>query len=393
MKSEDSKTFYRQVVEFKGMLRSKIKHLEKVPLMKTFPDNPHDLPEEVFNRVFPEDLQPVQDCTATLGLSAGLPSRKSHGSVKEKRKQPLPETMAAAMPEGAGMMQMMWQMLNMMQHQNTSADPLGLEVFASKRRKAPKAIMDKENEDAANDPAAGGISSSTAMVPKSPPTTTPRLSAPEKSPESTQSTPPAPEKKAFVTSPEGTKGPEEYVADLQAALKSREKSRTAMKQDDTQDDEGDVLVMKKPAAKAKSTAKKKEEDKESKEVDIAAVKKIAAKPKTGAKSAPQASASKGKAKAKPKATDKSEDAKSAEAPMEDGSELPPPPVPWNGTFFWKGGKIHKNPKSTSWRCFVSCSDRNDFKIKFGDDETASFHRALRLIEEKAALRQKASDVD
>ena len=51
MKSEDSKTFYRQVVEFKGMLRSKIKHLEKVPLMKTFPDNPHDLPEEVFNRV------------------------------------------------------------------------------------------------------------------------------------------------------------------------------------------------------------------------------------------------------------------------------------------------------------------------------------------------------
>ena len=166
-----------------------------------------------------------------------------------------------------------------------------------------------------------------------------------------------------------------------------------MKQDDTQDDEGDVLVMKKPAAKAKSAAKKKEEDKESKEVDIAAVKKIAAKPKTGAKSAPQASASKGKAKAKPKATDKSEDAKSAEAPMEDGSELPPPPVPWNGTFFWKGGKIHKNPKSTSWRCFVSCSDRNDFKIKFGDDETASFHRALRLIEEKAALRQKASDVD
>ena len=388
MKSDDSKTFYMQVKQFKDMLRSKIKHLEKVPLMQTFPDNPFDIPQEVFNRVFPPDDQPVQECTASLGMSAGLPSRKSHGSVKEKRKQSFPETMSTAMGENPMMMQMMSMLQMMMMHrEGTGPDSIGLEVFANKRaKKAPKAIMDKPAEEPGNDPgdndAAERPQASTAGVDRSPPTTTPRQSAPQKTPGSAQSTPPA--KQLFATSPEGTKSPEEYVADLQAALKSREKSKVQQKQDNKQDDEESGPVMKKPAAKAKSIPKKTEEDKGSKEGDIPSVKKTAAKTKAGAKSAPKASG-----KAKPKAAAKTAAAESVEPPKEGASELPNPPVPWNGTFFWLEGKVHRNPAATCWRVFIDKKDRNDKKVKFGDDEVASFHKALRLIEEGTALRKRA----
>ena len=381
MKSEDSATFYKLVREFKDMLRSKIKHLEKVPLMQTFPDSPFDLPKEVFDRVFPPDNQPVQECTASLGMSAGLPSRKSHGSVKGKRKQSFPETMSTAMEEAPNMMMQMMSMFQMMmmQQQGMSADSLGLEVFANKRpKKAPKAIMDKPAEEPGDNDAAEGPRASTS----SPPTTTPRQSAPQKTPESAQSTPPAPAKQLFATSPEGTKSPEDYVANLQAALKSREKSKAQQKKDNRQDDEEEEPVRKKPAAKAKSIAKKTEEEKESKEVDSASVKKTAAKAKAAAKSAPKASAG----KAKPKAAVKSA---AAEPPREGASELPNPPVPWNGTFFWLEGKVHRNPAATCWRVFINKSDRNDKKVKFGDDEIASFHKALRLIEDGIALRKRA----
>jgi hypothetical protein len=185
----------------------------------------------------------------------------------------------------------------------------------------------------------------------------------------------------FATSPEGTKSPEDYVANLQAALKSREKSKAQQKKDNRQDDEEEEPVMKKPAAKAKSIAKKTEEEKESKEVDSASVKKTATKAKAAAKSAPKASAG----KAKPKAAVKSA---AAEPPREGASELPNPPVPWNGTFFWLEGKVHRNPAATCWRVFINKSDRNDKKVKFGDDEVASFHKALRLIEDGIALETR-----
>ena len=227
-----------------------------------------------------------------------------------------------------------------------------------------------------------GVQTCALPISSSPPTTTPRQSAPQKTPESAQSTPPAPAKQLFATSPEGTKSPEDYVANLQAALKSREKSKAQQKKDNRQDDEEEEPVMKKPAAKAKSIAKKTEEEKESKEVDSASVKKTAIKAKAAAKSAPKASAG----KAKPKAAVKSA---AAEPPREGASELPNPPVPWNGTFFWLEGKVHRNPAATCWRVFINKSDRNDKKVKFGDDEVASFHKALRLIEDGIALRKRA----
>jgi hypothetical protein len=38
--------------------------------------------------------------------------------------------------------------------------------------------------------------------------------------------------------------------------------------------------------------------------------------------------------------------------------------------------------------FIYKSDRNDKKVKFGDDDVASFHKALRLIEDGIALETR-----
>ena len=76
MKSEDSATFYKLVREFKDMLRSKIKHLEKVPLMQTFPDSPFDLPKEVFDRVFLQTTNRCKNALPALECLPGYPAAR-----------------------------------------------------------------------------------------------------------------------------------------------------------------------------------------------------------------------------------------------------------------------------------------------------------------------------
>ena len=71
----------------------------------------------------------------------------------------------------------------------------------------------------------------------------------------------------------------------------------------------------------------------------------------------------------------------AKKPRKDLGAKPSPPEPWQGTFFWGSGKVHKNPSSSNWRAFVEKSDKKDRKVKLGEDQTASFHRALEIIEE------------
>ena len=171
--------------------------------------------------------------------------------------------MSTAMEEAPNMMMQMMSMFQMMmmQQQGMSADSLGLEVFANKRpKKAPKAIMDKPAEEPGDNDAAEGPRASTS----SPPTTTPRQSAPQKTPESAQSTPPAPAKQLFATSPEGTKSPEDYVANLQAALKSREKSKAQQKKDNRQDDEEEEPVRKSLRQKRRALPRRRKKKKKAK---------------------------------------------------------------------------------------------------------------------------------
>ena len=102
---------------------------------------------------------------------------------------------------------------------------------------------------------------------------------------------------------------------------------------------------------------------------------------------PKKKAAKAKPEGSPKkpALPKKEAAPKAAAgevkPRKDLGPKPPPPSPWEGTFFWGSGKVHKNPNSNSWRAFVDKRDKKDRKVKIGDNETASFHRALEIIEE------------
>ena len=95
----------RIVNEFKQQLKSKVKHLAKVPLPEKFPDDPANLPKDVFNRVF-EDEQPSpprQNCAGAE--SAIVVARKSHASVKKALPFQDNNPMAAMMSQMNQMMQ------------------------------------------------------------------------------------------------------------------------------------------------------------------------------------------------------------------------------------------------------------------------------------------------
>ena len=102
------------------------------------------------------------------------------------------------------------------------------------------------------------------------------------------------------------------------------------------------------------------------------------------KPAPKGKA-KAKAKAKSKAAAKRTPMKVAKPQLKPAAKSTPPKVPGppmagEGTFFWKDGKIHRSDRAQCWRVFICKSDRVDKKVPWCGDETASFRRALRLIE-------------
>ena len=100
--------------------------------------------------------------------------------------------------------------------------------------------------------------------------------------------------------------------------------------------------------------------------------KAKAQPKALPTAAPKAAAASAKAGAKAVA-------KSVGKPGPK-RKVHPCPQPGEGTFFWQGGKVHRNDRSSCWRVFINKSDRCDRKIHWKGDEQGTFERALKMIE-------------
>ena len=363
---------YKMVSEFKEQLRKKTKHLEKKPLLQKFPDNPADLPKELFDRAFGEE-EPSPPKNNAGAESSTVVARKSHNSVKKSLQfndpmaammQPLsqmPSNITQGNMNGMNPMmlmaagaQFMMQQFGGMSHGDGSNL---LQVFGNRRPKSaprikrgPLAIgegrdsgdsqpVDEEDEDEEEEEES------------------------QKPPDKSKCTPmfdlgmPDPDKKG--------KKPEDYVKDFNQSVKKRKAAALAAKVANVEEDEpGDEGA-------------EESESKHPKKKPAKAEKKAKACPAA----APKKAANKGSA----------HEAALAATPAEEGVKRkdlgpkPPPPDPWT-TFWWGSGKINKNPKASSWRVFVERSDKNDKKVKFGDDLTASFHRALEIIEEGMAAR-------
>ncbi|CAK8991173.1 unnamed protein product [Durusdinium trenchii] len=371
----------RIVNEFKQQLKSKVKHLAKVPLPEKFPDDPANLPKDVFNRVF-EDEQPSpprQNCAGAE--SAIVVARKSHASVKKALPFQDNNPMAAMMSQMNQMMQpnsgsggsgginpMMLMFAGMQQlmgggELGETSSVRNLQIFGGKKRQKtlsnvadasltdPKGLPDKaqvlpvedgpvegqEEEDEEDDTQTSQSKKKTMSGGKHDRKPMFKLEL------------------GSGVDPKATKEPSDYAKLFAASVKSRERARA---------------VVKRPAA---SPAEAVESPRKSMKKAETAVKKPPA---------PKKKADKKKAAAP---------ATAEPAPKEPAERVnlgpkPPPPDPWTGTFYWGSGKVHKNPKSACWRAFVHKTDKNDRKVKLGDDLTASFHRALEIIEEGMSQR-------
>lgn len=417
--------------EFKAQLKSKTKRLEKLPLLASFPDNPKDLPKTLFDSVYGDEKPSPPRALASAGSqSAGIVARKSHNSVKralfDTNNSSASNPMVAMMQQMSsmgnmnvgGMNPMMLMMAGMQAclQGDPAANPLAsnLQIFGKKQRQAALGPSVEKQLSLTNGEPEDDSQQSTATQDADPKKDAPMSMFAMAHPASTKA-----------------RSPEDYVKIFEGGFKGRAAAKDSTKDDEDadegQDEDEDVqaLPKKRPAtaAKADSLVKKAKKD----ENDELAAKKPAA-PKRVAKEAKKATdpkkaavtkkAAAGKKAAGPKGPDKvneeqeketenkpeeerkenSDEMQSVPSNMEkkkaamsekarkDLGPKPEPPSPWEGTFFWGSGKIHKNPGSAVWRAFVHKSDKKDRKVKIGDNETASFHRALEIIEEGMAER-------
>ena len=403
----DAPETLKMLNEFKQQLKAKVKHMEKKSLLVQFPDDPEKLPKEIYDRVFGEEL-PSPPKGSAGGESLKVVARKSHGLVKKQLSFSDASPMANMMQQmdqmmrsnmGGGMNPMMLMMAGMQQLMGADSGAAGapnLQIFGTKRKQ--KALADTAEADqtpteqkALTDKAKDELRD-TQEEEKEPSEKTQRSEAGKKPPNKKSSfemfvgdEPEAPA--SAPAKAKGKKTPEEYVKLFKSGVKNRERARAEAKKEDVEmkSEDDDEAEASEPEEKQPKTKKRKSEPKSAetppakKPKEATPKKKVKAAPKTVAKAA---------AKEKRAAAPKKEASAPEEGavPRKDLGPKPDPPDPWTGTFFWGTGKIHKNPKSNSWRAFVEKSDKCDRKVKFGDDHVASFHRALQIIEEGMAAR-------
>ena len=402
----DAPETLKMLNEFKQQLKAKVKHMEKKSLLVQFPDDPEKLPKEIYDRVFGEEL-PSPPKGSAGGESLKVVARKSHGLVKKQLSFSDASPMANMMQQmdqmmrsnmGGGMNPMMLMMAGMQQLMGADSGAAGapnLQIFGAKRKQ--KALANTAEADqtpteqkALRDKAKGELCDTQEEEEEKPSEKTQRSEAGKKPPNKKSSfemfvdeEPEAPA--SAPAKAKGKKTPEEYVKLFKSGVKNLERARAEAKQEDVEEPEDDdEAEASEPEEKQPKTKKRKSEPKSAetppaKKPKEATPKKVKAAPKTVAKAA---------AKEKKAAAPKKEASAPEEGavPRKDLGPKPHPPDPWTGTFFWGTGKIHKNPNSNSWRAFVEKSDKCDRKVKFGDDQVASFHRALQIIEEGMAAR-------
>lgn len=368
--------------EFKAQLKSKVKHMEKVALIVTFPDSPAELPKEVYDCAYHKDAPNTRSETWRAGIgSAELPARSTHQKVRGSNPTATQGGQQNLTPQD--MMGMMMTFANAIAGNAASSNMnvgqlSGLRVFGNARQQ--KALQDAQCHF--------GAASSQLALPA--PRTT---SEPAKSPREPARSPTEPgdtcmESQDGETPPRmftteaPSRTPEETVDLMDKSFKARKVEKQKAERAATAE-EGPAL--KRPAA-AQSKAKAKAKAK--------AKSKAQAKPKAKAKANTKQKASEKAAEddAEPEPSKPSPKKGTSKAVKKDAAGTKPdPPDPWVGTFFWNGGKIHRNVAQSQWRVFIDAKDRNDKKIKWHDDEVGAFHKALDVIDQGRKDRKDSRD--
>ena len=317
----------------------------------------------MFDAAYGEEAPSKQGIVAKCGLnSKETPARKSHKSTCVETQALVPSSSAGGfqmpMPTPAQIQQ--WQMTMMMFQQMSqgghAGSPFGLQVFQKDRQqkafnRAPKALADAQAESQTDFQGEGAE-------------------------EAEMETPPGRQSMFALPAPApSNKSPAEQVEIMANSLKAKEMARRAENEEKKAEEDEKV---KKPAA-AKGKAKAKAKGKPEAKVEAKAKAKASAKAKATAKAKAEAEATAmAKAETEPKAKKPKFAFVEHEGPVEDQV----PPEQGDGTFHWRGGKIHRNEKTSCWRVFLRRTDKVDKKIRFiAEDLRESFHRALRLIEE------------
>ena len=405
LQAKDGPAELKQVQDFKTQLRKKIKHIEKRQLITTFPDKPEGLPKTLFDKVYNDDLPSPPK---TAGQSSGsVVARKSHKSVKGKL---FDENSMGGMMQfltsnpnmnqmGVNpMMLMMAGMQQMMQQQGDTSGMFGgnagLKIYPNKK-KAAKALTDGKGTDSQgtdSQDSQGLFLQLEDGQEESPMEDEGQVEQKESPPSENKNTPA--EKKQVFHLPEPEKpsrSPGDYVKIFKDSVKKRERSRAEALKEDKAEDDDQVSTKKRPRNTSdedalKETKKKKENANADCKPETKSKQKAKPKEKAAGKKTSDDEKDDSEPKTKPKKKAAPKKAPAQPKERKDLGPKPNPPEPWNGTFFWGSGKIHKNPSAACWRVFIKCGDRKDKKVKLGDDHTASFHRALELIEEGMAER-------
>ena len=339
--------------EFKAQLRNMVKHRSAPPVfLVEFPKDPKELPEDLFKMAYDEekpvapDEQHVMVCSGLGALD--VPCRRSNKLVRKSSGLDI-----GGSQEGNNAMNMLGAMMvNFFQQQagSSGSDPFAnLQVFQNKRRQK-QLEYPSTNEEKKVDTVPVAPSVALALEDARRPDSNDEGGSDAKGTgksevETAQSTATASVKKNKVDEVKDDKDIFDLGHDHQSlatSSKPEDAYRTLMSAHEKREEKKKLDPKKRPAA-SKAKAK---------------VKKNAPLCKTPSKSKPLAADN-------PKSSEK----------------LPPPPKSGEGTFHWKGGKIHRSDRGLCWRVFLKSSDRNDRKVLWHGDEKASFKRALAMIEQ------------
>lgn len=239
--------------EFRELLRHKVKHSEKGPLVESFPGDPRELAN--FESLYEDEKPSSQEIVGTLGVnSAKLPARITHKEVRPNATSALLPVSSGAAGSKAQQQQMnqMQQMFCAMMGQwaagmssggssSSGGDTLpGLQVFANRRQQKcmqkalepgqTVATKDQDKTESQND----------SQEP-SPPAAAPAAQCP--APEAPCPAPKAPPAANEESKPPPITSPEDQFSLMEASFKERENQK---------DDARETEVKKRPSSNVKS---------------------------------------------------------------------------------------------------------------------------------------------
>lgn len=337
MQSKSPEARFHLVREFKGQMKQKVKHSDPPPVfLTTFPASPDLLPEPLFDAAYADEKpNKIDQGIASAGVgSHGVACRRTNTLVRGSSSSGLDEQNGN---QQTMLMNMCMNMcMNMMGGCAGGGGLENLQVFRDKRKQ--KALTNAQSAPPPGESAVAPLAledGTCGPISKAPKTEMPVQSESEVVSKDTQQA-------AQNSQVEGTalfdlgennakptnKNPKEVVKILQEAQDKKKAAKKETKGTSS-------TSMKRPSCAPKKKSNK-------------PIKSESSVPKGGSGSK---------------------------------TKYPNPPKSGEGTFHWKGGKVHRSDRTGSWRVFIKASDRCDRKILWRGDEVSSFRKALQMIED------------